>query len=174
VSLSFYEVSVGQYLQMLGATQHILRTAEANAEAGGIDLGAIVNFRLQDDMHPFSFQVVSIWHHSCGALVGMRDGLFEPPPSVDDTSWQGLSDLVDQAVDVLSHESEESMAALSDKTIVFRGGGMEIPFTNANFLLSFSLPNFYFHVTTVYDMLRIHGVPLGKLDFMGQMKMVLE
>ena len=44
MSLSFYEVSVGQYLQMLGATQHILRTAEANAEAGGIDLGAIVNF----------------------------------------------------------------------------------------------------------------------------------
>ena len=62
MSLSFYEVSVGQYLQMLGATQHILRTAEAHAEAGGIDLSAIVNFRLQDDMHPFSFQVVSIWH----------------------------------------------------------------------------------------------------------------
>ena len=59
MSLSFYEVSVEQYLQMLGATQHILRTAEAHADTGGIDLGAIVNFRLQDDMHPFSFQVVS-------------------------------------------------------------------------------------------------------------------
>ena len=174
MSLSFYEVSVGQYLQMLGATQHILRTAESHAEAEGIDLGAIVNFRLQDDMHPFSFQVVSIWHHSYGALHAMRDGLFEPPPSVEDTSWQGLSDLVDQAVEVLSLETKESMAALFDKTMVFRGGGMEISFTNPNFLLSFSLPNFYFHVTTVYDMLRMHGVPLGKLDFMGQMKMGLE
>jgi len=159
---------------MLGATQHILRTAEAHAEGGRIDLDAIVNFRLQDDMHPLSFQVVSIWHHSYGALNAMRDGLFEPPPSVDDTSWHGLSDLVDQAVEVLSLETHESMAALSGKTIVFRGGGMEIPFTNPNFLLSFSLPNFYFHVTTVYDILRMHGVPLGKLDFMGQMKMGLE
>ena len=122
MSLSFYEVSVGQYLQMLGATQHILRTAESHAEAGGIDLGAIVNFRLQDDMHSFSFQVVSIWHHSYGALHAMRDGLFEPPPSVEDTSWQGLSDLVDQAVESLSQETEESVAALSDKTMVFRGG----------------------------------------------------
>ena len=134
MSLSFYEVSVGQYLQMLGATQHILRTAEANAEPGGIDLGAIVNFRLQDDMHPFSFQVLSIWHHSYGALRAMRDGLFEPPPSVDETSWQGLSSLVDHAVEVLSQETDASMAALYDKTMVFRGGGMEIPFTNPNFL----------------------------------------
>ena len=174
MSLSFYEVSVGQYLQMLGAAQHILRTAEAHAEAGGIDLGAIVNFRLQDDMHPFSFQVVSIWHHSCGALHAMRDGLFEPPPSVDDTRWQGLSGLVYQAVEALSQEIKESMSALSDKTMVFRGGGMKIPFPNPNFLLSFSLPNLYFHVMTVYDILRMHCVPLGKLDFLGQMKVGLE
>ena len=174
MSVSFYGVSVGQYLQMLGATQHILRTAEASAGEGLIDLETIVNFRLQEDMHPFSFQVLSIWHHSYGALRAMRDGLFEPPPSVDDTSWQGLSSLVDHAVEVLSQETEASMAALYDKTMVFRGGGMEIPFTNPNFLLSFSLPNFYFHVTTVYDMLRMQGVPLGKLDFMGQMKMGLK
>ena len=64
---------------------------------GGIDLNAIVNFRLQDDKYPFSFQVVSIWHHSYGALRAMRDGLFEPPPSIDDTSWRGLSGLVVQA-----------------------------------------------------------------------------
>ena len=102
----------------------------------------------------------------------MRDGLFEPPPSIDDTSWQGLSGLVDQAVEVLSQETKESMAALSDKTMVFRGGDGD-SFTNPNFLLSFSLPNFYFHVTTVYDMLRMHDVPLGKLDFMGQIKMAL-
>jgi hypothetical protein len=174
VSPSFYEVSVGQYLQMLGATQHILRTAEASAEGGLIDLDTIVNLRLRDDMHPFSFQIVSIWHYSFGALHAMRDGLFEPPPSVDDNSWRSLSGLVDQAVEVFGQENETSMATLSDKSMLFRGGGMEIPFTNPNFLLSFSLPNFYFHVTTVYDMLPIHGVPLGKLDFMGQMKMGVE
>ena len=122
MSLSFYEVSVGQYLQMFGATQHILKTKVANAEAGGLDHGAMVNFRLQDNMHRVRLWVVSIWHHSYGAPRAMRDGLFEPPSSMDDTSWQGLSD-VDQAIQGLSQENEESMVASSEKTIVFRGGG---------------------------------------------------
>ena len=81
-----YDVSIRQYLQTLGVTQHILRTAEASGEAGMIDLDAIVNFRLQDDMYPFRCQVVNIWHLSFGALSDMRDGLLEPPSSVDDTS----------------------------------------------------------------------------------------
>ena len=174
VSVSFSEVSVWQYLQLLGATQHILSTPEANVDAGGTDLDAMVKFQRQDDMHPLSFQVVSIWHHSFGALSAMRDGLFEPPTSVDDTSWQDFCRPVDQAAEGLSQEAEGSTAALSDTTMVLRGGGMEIPLTHPNFLLSFSLPNLYFHVTTVYGLLRIHGVSLGKLDFMDQMKMGIQ
>ena len=130
MSVSFSLVSVGQNLQMFGATQHILRTAEANAEAGGTDLGAMVNSRLQEDMHPFSLKAESIWHRALGALRAMHDGLFEPLPSVDDTSWQDLCGLVDQAVEGLSQETEESTAALSDKIMLVRGGGMETPFNN--------------------------------------------
>ena len=73
----------------------------------------------------------------------------------------------------LTAEDAAAINALGEQGMVFKGGGMEIPFSNKNFLLSFSLPNFYFHVTTIYDVLRLHGVPLGKLDFMGQMKMVV-
>ncbi len=54
--------------------------------------------------------------------------------------------------------------------MVFKLGKNELPFTNRNFLLSFSLPNFYFHATTAYDILRMLGVPLGKRDFLGNMK----
>ena len=61
--------------------------------------------------------------------------------------------------------------ALSQKSMVFKLGENELPFTNQNFLLSFSLPNFYFHATTTYDILRMLGVPLGKRDFLGSMKM---
>jgi hypothetical protein len=53
---------------------------------------------------------------------------------------------------------------------VFRIGGNEIPFTTTRFLLSFSLPNFYFHATTTYTVLRLHGVPLGKRDYLGQLR----
>ena len=54
---------------------------------------------------------------------------------------------------------------------MFKIGGNELPFTNENFVQSFSLPNFYFHATTAYDILRMKGVPIGKLDFLGAMKM---
>ena len=50
-------------------------------------------------------------------------------------------------------------------------GDHKLPFTAEGFLMSFSLPNFYFHATTAYDILRTNGVPLGKRDFMGRMKM---
>ncbi len=60
---------------------------------------------------------------------------------------------------------------LEGKDVVFRFRSFEMPFTAENFLMSFSLPNFYFHATTAYDILRQKGVPLGKRDFMGQMRM---
>ena len=175
MSLSFYEVSVGQYLQMLGATTYP-EYGRGQCRSRGTDLGVMVNFRLQDNVHPFSFQAVSIWRQSLGVLRAMRDGLFEPPIKVDDTSSQDLCGLVDQAVEGLSQETEESTAALSDKTMVFRGGEWRLPLptSNPNFLLSFSLSNFYFHVTTVYDMLPLHGVPLERLNFKGQMKTGIE
>ena len=59
------------------------------------------------------------------------------------------------------------MNALADGKLLFKIGGNELPFTNVNFALSFSLPNFYFHATTAYDILRSKGVPLGKMDFLG-------
>ena len=56
-------------------------------------------------------------------------------------------------------------------TILFKVGDFEMPFTAENFILSFSLPNLYFHATTAYDILRMAGAPLGKMDFLGQMRM---
>ena len=63
------------------------------------------------------------------------------------------------------------MESLSNQKMIFRLGEMEIPFTTDNFLASFSKPNFYFHATTTYSILRQMGVPLGKRDFLGNMKM---
>jgi len=64
----------------------------------------------------------------------------------------------------------ETVNGLAGRKVVFKLGGNEIPFTAENFLLSFSLPNFYFHAATAYDILRASGVPLGKLDFLSAMK----
>ncbi len=170
MSISFYDASVGTYQQVLGSVATILEKGAAFAAENETGLEEIVAAKLRDDMMPFHFQIVSVCHHSWGALQGMRDGRFAPPSFELDKDYQGLQSLVGEAQEGVASISENEVADLADKSMVFAIGDREMPFTNQNFLLSFSLPNFYFHATTTYDILRMLGVSLSKRDFLGQMK----
>ena len=173
MSISFYDASVGSYLQILEGTVGVLESGKQYAAEAGLDLQEIVMTRLRDDMMPFHFQVVSVAHHSLGAIRGMEKGEFMPPSFGLDKDYAGLQALVSEAQDGLKSLSKESVEALAEKTLVFKLGKNELPFTNQNFLLSFSLPNFYFHATTTYDILRMRGAALGEMHFLGPMKMGL-
>jgi hypothetical protein len=170
VPLSFHKASVGSYLQVLNGVAGFLDKGASHASEAGLDLQEIVMTRLRDDMMPFHFQVVSVAHHSWGAMQGMQKGEFNPPSFELDKDYAGLQALVAEAIEGLSGLDEAEVEALADQSLVFKLGKRELPFTNENFLLSFSLPNFYFHATTTYDILRQLGVQLGKMDFLGQMK----
>jgi hypothetical protein len=170
MAISLYDASVSNYLQTLGGLAGVLDKGEQHAGDGGLDLGEIVDYKLRDDMLPFSFQVISAWHHSLGAIKGLKEGLFTPPPSLGALDYGQLQGLVAEAIAGLQAETPEEINTLADKPITFKLAEMEIPFTAENFILSFSLPNFYFHTTTAYDALRINGVPLGKMDFLGQLR----
>ncbi len=170
MSISFYDASVGTYQQVLGSVAKILDKGAAFAAESETELEDIVGAKIRDDMMPFHFQIVSVCHHSWGALQGMRDGRFAPPSFELDKDYQGLQSLVGEAQEGVASISENEVADLADKSMVFAIGDREMPFTNQNFLLSFSLPNFYFHATTTYDILRMLGAPLGKMDFLGRMK----
>ena len=171
MSIAMYDASVATYLQTLGGAANVLAKGREHAEAGHMDLAEVVRYRLRDDMAPFSFQVISVWHHSMGFVNAMKSGLFEPPPKMSGMDYDKLEALVAEATQVLQAESREDIDALADKPMTFRIGGRDLPFTTTNFLFTFSLPNFFFHAATLYDILRIHGVPLGKMDFIGQMRM---
>jgi len=84
-----------------------------------------------------------------------------------------MKGLVKEAIEGLQGETPEEINALADKPLLFKMGEMEIPYTTDNFMLSFSLPNFYFHATTTDAVLREHGVPLGKMDYLGQLRVNL-
>ncbi len=170
MSISFYDASVGTYQQVLSSVAKILDKGAAFAADSETDLEEIVGAKICDDMMPFHFQIVSVCHHSWGALQGMRDGRFAPPSFELDKDYQGLQSLVGEAQEGVASVSESEAGDLADKSMVFAIGDREMPFTNQNFLLSFSLPNFYFHATTTYDILRMLGAPLGKMDFLGRMK----
>jgi hypothetical protein len=170
MSITFYDTSVGTYEQILRSVAATMDKGAEFAAENNIELAEIVGTRLRDDMMPFHFQVVSVCHHSWGALQGMRAGRFTPPSFDLDKTYQELRALVDEAIEGVASFSESDAADLADKSMIFAMGSREMPFTNQNFLLTFSLPNFYFHATTTYDILRSLGTPLGKMDFLGKMK----
>jgi len=170
VAISLYDTSVGSYLQTLGALSGVLEKGRRHCEANGIDLKEVVATRLYPDMNPFRFQPFAAVHLSLGALKGLEAGRFSPPGPVPELDYAGLQQLVAEAHGELSKVSRESVDALEPNQVIFSVGDFKMPFTAANFVLSFSLPNVFFHATTAYDILRMKGVPLGKIDFLGQLR----
>ena len=79
MQLSFYDASIMCYEQILQSTANVLNAGRAHAEANDMPLSNIVDYRLHETMNPFSFQVISVWHHSYGAVQGMRAGEFTHP-----------------------------------------------------------------------------------------------
>ena len=171
MALSLYDISVPSYLQVLGSISGIMAKGAEFARDNKLDLAETVAARLRPDMLPFHFQVVSVFHHSLGAVKGIKEGVFTVPPSMA-LDYAGLQALVEEAREGLQAVSRDEIDALEGKAMKFKMGELEIPFSAENFILSFSMPNFYFHATTLYDILRVQGVPLGKMDFLGQMRVV--
>ncbi|MEM7413511.1 MAG: DUF1993 domain-containing protein [Myxococcota bacterium] len=169
MSVSFYDLTVGSYVQIIEALVGILGKGADHCKTEGIALDDIVATRLYPDMANFHFQVTSVTHHSLGALQGLKSGEFRPP-NYEACDYAVLQTMTEATLDALKAQNRDEIDALADGQLVFKLGGNEIPFTAKNFALSFSLPNFYFHATTAYDVLRMKGVPLGKRDFLGAMK----
>ncbi len=171
MSVSLYDISVASYLQCLGAVTHFLDKGSAHLQEQGVDLNEIVETRLFEDMLPFRFQLVSVAHHSLGAIRGIQAGVFRPPAGGADLDYAGLRDQVGAAYQELEKYSAEDVNALEGREVMFELGDRKMPFTAEAFVMTFSLPNLYFHATTAYDILRMKGVPLGKRDYMGRLRM---
>ena len=170
MAISLFDVTVGSYLQILGGVQGFMEKGKTHCLAQGIDLNDIVETRLYPDMLPFRFQIVSVAHHSLGAIKGMQSGLFTPPSGMESLGYEALQSLVADTLSELGDLDASAIQSLEGGELIFKLGDMEIPFTTEDFALSFSLPNLYFHATTAYDILRTKGVPLGKRDYTGKLK----
>ncbi len=169
MALSLYDATVANYLQILGGLSGVLERGLAHFQENNIDPETMVETRLAPDMLPFRFQIISVAQHSRGAIEGVQQGVFKPPAFKTPYDYAGLQGLVTDTQKALSALTPETVNGLGGKDVVFHLGERQLPFTAEGFLMSFSLPNFYFHATTAYDILRTHGVPLGKRDFMGRM-----
>jgi len=167
MSFSLYDAVVPSNLQILGAIDTLLDKAEAFCAEQGRSEADLIDARLAPDMLPFGYQVKSCAAHSHGGIEGVRAGSFSPDRSPWPTDFAGLHSVVQTASTSLNEIDREAFDALADNDTHFAFGETRLPFTGANFLLSFSQPNFYFHATTAYAILRAQGVKLGKRDYLG-------
>ena len=170
MAISLYDISVANYLQTLGAVESFLQKGLEHFTEKGTNLDDVVATRLYDDMLPFAFQIVSVQHHSLHAIEGCKAGVFGPPGAMGALTYADLQKMVTDTIAGLKALTPAEVNALEGKDVAFVFGETRIPFVAENFVLSFSLPNFHFHATTAYDILRSRGVPLGKRDYMGRMR----
>ena len=168
MTISLYDISVGTYLQILPALGGALDKGLAHCRETGTDPESLVSTRLFEDMLPLRFQVHQAVRHSVSAIEAIKAGQFSPGmPGTKRDDYKALQALVAEAVTRLRALTPAEVNAVAGRDILFVAGEMRATFTVELFIQSFSLPNFYFHCTTAYDILRMKGVPIGKRDFIG-------
>jgi hypothetical protein len=171
MATSLYDLSVTSFLQTLGGVEGFLAKGLTHCKEKGIDPASIVDTKLFDDMLPFRFQVIAVAHHSAGAIRGVKAGAFGPPGQIPPLDYAGLQKLVTDARQELEQVKPDEINALEGKDVTFSVRDIKMPFKAEGFLMSFSLPNFHFHATTAYDILRMKGVPVGKRDYLGRLRL---
>ena len=171
MATSLFDLSVPTYIQTVGAVAGYLDRGLAHCSDNGIDPETVVETRLFADMAPFRFQIQSVAHHSLGTIKAMKTGVFNPPTDLPAPDYKGLQALMAETLEALKALTAAEVNAFEGGDLAFDFRGFKMPFTTENFVLSFSLPNVHFHATTGYDILRHLGVPLGKRDYMGGLRL---
>jgi hypothetical protein len=166
MKISMYEASIPVFIRISKNLAAILAKGAAYAEAKKIEPAVLVNSRLYPDMFPLSrqIQIASDIAKGCGARLAGRE-----PPKFEDNeiTFPELLTRIDKTIAYLETLKPEQISGSEGKTITLKIGNNTLTFLGMPFLLNFALPNFYFHVTTAYDILRHCGVEIGKQDFIG-------
>jgi hypothetical protein len=167
MSISMHKASAPLYLRMLGNLDQLLEKAEANAKARGFDPNLLVTSRLAPDMRPLSAQIQFASDTSKGTIARLSGGT---PPAMADNEIT-LADLrvrIANTIDYIKSVPASAIDGSEEREIILKFPNGEMKFTGLDFLTGFAIPNFMFHVTTAYAILRHNGVPLGKQDFLGR------
>jgi uncharacterized protein len=167
MAITMYQGSVPVFLQLLGGLKGTLQKGEEHATAHKFDTATLLNWRLYPDMFTLARQVRQACLHALGA--GTVAGVQLPQFPEIDTSFAEMHSRIDKTVDLLKSLRPDQLDGRENQQVTIGAGGQQRTFQAQNYLYHFAMPNFYFHVTTAYDILRNLGVEIGKRDFMGPM-----
>lgn len=164
--LSMYQASVPVFVRMLNNLAAILEKAEAHAKERKIEEAVLLNWRLAPDMFALTRQVQIATDFAKGTTARLA-GADVPKYADDETSFAALKQRIAKTLSFVEAFRQADIDGSEDREITLAVGGREMHFKGQPYLVHFALPNFYFHVTTAYDLLRACGVQIGKMDFIG-------
>ena len=166
MAFDIYDASVPVLIAGLSNLSKILAKGAAHAEAKGYKPENLLTARLAPDMHPLPNQV-QIASDAAKGLAGRLAGVDVPSMADTETTFPELQARIEKTIAFLKSLDRAAFAGAETKEVVIKAGSNEWKMTGQQFLTTFALPNFFFHTTTAYAILRHNGVEIGKRDFLG-------
>lgn len=165
MSLTMYKASVPVFVRALGVLSSLLKKGEDFAREQGLAADALVQERLAPDMFPLAGQVQRA-SDSAKLAVERLTGVAAPKFEDNETTFAQLYERIEKTLAYLNSVPAEAFADAATREVKLSFGDFP-PFTGESYLLTFAVPNFFFHIVTAYDILRHKGVPVGKRDYLG-------
>jgi uncharacterized protein len=169
MTFSLHAATVLPMLQVLGSVTRLVHKAEAHCKEHGVPEREIIAARLAPDMLPFTYQVKSTAEHSLGAINAVREGFATPSLEAPPKTFAALLEKLDATREALAALTPAEVNGFIGKDVVFEFKDTRREFVAESYLMSYVLPNFYFHAVTAYDILRARGLAIGKKDFLGEL-----
>jgi uncharacterized protein len=167
MAISMYHASVPTFVQLLSGLKGVIEKAEKHATEKKWEEATVLNWRFYPDMFTLARQVRQASEHAFGA--GRVAGVEVPQLPPIDNSFAEMKSRIDKTLDFLKTLKPNQLDGKEDSQVTITQGGQQRNFRAQVYLYHMAMPNFYFHTTTAYNILRSLGIELGKRDFMGPM-----
>ena len=166
MTISMHQASVPRFVNILGNLSNILDKAQTHVDAKKLDTATLTDYRLFPDMLPMKSQV-QIACDTAKGVVARLAGVEIPVYEDDEKTLVDLKARIAKTIAFIQTVTPRQIDGTEDKEIVIKRGDKETHYKGMQFLLGHAVPNFYFHVTTTYNILRHNGVEIGKRDYLG-------
>jgi len=167
MTISMYQASVPRIVNMLINLDHLLDKAQSHIDTKKLSEAALTQFRLYPDMFPLIRQV-QIACDTAKAVMARLAAVDIPAYEDSEVSIADLKQRIAKTITFIQGFSANQIDGTEEKDIVTKRGDKETHYKGMQFLLNHAMPNVYFHVTTVYAILRHNGVEIGKRDYLGK------
>ena len=167
MSISAYDLSIPTFQRGFAVLSKLLDKAEALADEKKFKPEVLVNARLAPDMLSLAGQIQRLSDTAKGAAARLT-GTEAPSFPDEEVTLADLRARIEKTTTYLASLPESAYAGAEERDVVVKTRQQEVHFTGKHYLLTFAIPNFYFHLTTAYAILRHNGVAVGKLDFLGR------